>query len=367
MRYLILVFGAVVFLISVSGNVVAQECESVIALSKVVATVVSDRDSVEQHAANFCNEYSRSGGKSNSASFGASYKFLSASFGSTSASMEAVASKYCSASNSYAASKDAYKQYIETISPNAYSAYEQCLRMSRQDLKFNVNTASILPHEFSMSASFVSSTGQPSAQITYSASKDVTCRWDDTNQKTRILKTGSSAILECERANPSQRSYVTVVRSDVGANQDTLTLPWQAYNKNGHPVDSLAALRSRIISLETQLAKLSAGTDKQNSIVTALGKRGRILAMISVHDGIIVSKSDGVTFDRSSGMVSFPNPEGLPFVPVISDFQRTLYTTQTHFIREIQGANKFTVWQTALDTGDRNWPPSNFTAVVVGF
>jgi hypothetical protein len=345
----------------------AQECESVIALSKVVATVVADKDSVEQHAANFCNEYSRSGGKSSSASYGASYKFLSASYGSTSASVESVASSYCSASNSYSASKDAYKQYIETISPNAYSAYEQCLRMSRQDLKFNVNTASILPNQFSMSASFVSSTGQPNAQITYSASKDVTCHWDSTDEKTRILKTGHSAILECEREDSIQRSYVSVIRSDVGANQDTLTLPWQRYDKNGDPVDTLEALRRRIISLETQLAQLSAGAEKESSIVEALGKRGRILAMISVHDGNIVSKSNDVSFDRKTGTVSFPNPDKLPFVPVICHFKRQHYITQTHFIREIEGTNKFTVWQTALDTGDRNAAPSNFTAVVVGF
>jgi hypothetical protein len=121
---------------SAAANAHGQQCEGVIALSKVVSAAVQDKTSVEQNAARFCSEYSRSTDRSSSSSFGASYKFLSGSFAGGNASVEAVASKYCSASSNFSESRDAYKQYIESISPNAYNAYQQCLIMSTQDVKF---------------------------------------------------------------------------------------------------------------------------------------------------------------------------------------------------------------------------------------
>lgn len=248
----------------------AQECESVVALSKVVSTVVSDKDSVEQHASNFCNEYAKSSGKSSNSSFGASYKFLSASFGSSSASVEEVASKYCSATNNYSATKDAYKQYIESISPNAYTAYEQCLRMTKQDLRFNVNLASVLPTQFSMSVAFTSSVaGSPTAKLAHSTSDGINCKWDNSIEKSLKIASGSSAILECSRKDQTKRGYVTVVRSDA-TSSDPLTLPWQAYNKEGVPVDTLAAVNQAISGLQGDITSISNALTKLQSRIDAI-------------------------------------------------------------------------------------------------
>ncbi|MCB9497002.1 MAG: hypothetical protein H6686_08990 [Fibrobacteria bacterium] len=107
----------------------AQECENIIALSKIRNTVVQGSSVVEQHAKNFCNEYSKSSGATKDGSFGASYKFLSGSFSSSRVSMEEVASKYCSSNDLNSVSQDAYQQYIEGISPGAFGAYEQCMAM----------------------------------------------------------------------------------------------------------------------------------------------------------------------------------------------------------------------------------------------
>ena len=126
------IFTSIIVLVGVGSATWAQQqqCESVISLSKVVSTVVSDQEAVESHAANFCSEYAKSTGESRSLSFSASYKFLSASLGLSSASYEDVASKYCSASNSSMRATNAYKQYVESISPEAYDAYKACLDMS---------------------------------------------------------------------------------------------------------------------------------------------------------------------------------------------------------------------------------------------
>jgi hypothetical protein len=93
------------------------------------------------------------------------------------------------------------------------------------------------------------------------------------------------------------------------------------------------------------------------------------LAALTVEDGKLVRASNGVSFDPETGVVGFPNPRNLKFVPVISDTVSSSehYMTTKNFIREIGVSNQFRVWSTALDTGDRNYAPTNFTAIVVGF
>ncbi len=93
------------------------------------------------------------------------------------------------------------------------------------------------------------------------------------------------------------------------------------------------------------------------------------LAALTVKDGKVVTSSDGVNYDPKTGVVGFPNPRRLKFVPVISDTagDPDHYITATHFIRQIGVANQFTVWATDLSTGDYNLAPSNFTAIVIGF
>ncbi len=233
----------------------AQECESVIALSKVQSVVISDQATVEQHAANFCNEYSKAAGNNSSASFGASYKFLSASFGQSGASMEQVASRYCSAEQGFKSATDAYKQYVESISPNAYEAYTQCIEMSKKNVRYNINAASILPDEFTMSVSFTSGVaGETPAILAYSAPEGITCKWDGTDEKSSTIQSGSTEILKCTRSDYSKRSYVTVVRK----NEDNkpMTLSWPAYSADGTPINQIANLDSAVQALTASAKQL---------------------------------------------------------------------------------------------------------------
>jgi hypothetical protein len=302
------------FIAAASSVCRAQDCESVIALSKVVSTVVSDRESVEQHAARFCGEYSRGSAEGDETRFGASYKFLAGTLGVANASLDAVASRYCSAANESVAIKDAYKQYVESISPNAYGAYEQCLQMSKRDLKFNVNLNSILPTEFSISASFVSSTGQANAVVTYVSSKDVVCRWDGGDGEVREIMSGSSAILECERPDPRTASYVSVVRKN-GAGQELLTLPWPRYDESGVAVDSLAALSGKITALQSKMQEIDVAAGRSDV------QAGTILLRTAGTREILDSTqcpSDMDTFrGEPQGRVNFPRPfASIPIVTV---------------------------------------------------
>jgi len=237
-------------------NASAQECLSMIELSKTVSTTISDQETVESHARNFCNSYSSGTTSTSNSSFGASYKFLSASYGKSNVSVETIASQYCDASQGSQSAKDAYKQYVENISPNAYSAYVQCLAMTQSDLVFDVDTASILPKQFSMSASYSSHvTGSNSASLDFSSSDGIQCKWRKSNGSEIVLPSPSSTILDCRRNNSDEKGIVKIFRTDATSTKP-LTLQWPKYDSQGNPVDTLERIQQRVNDIESGVSKI---------------------------------------------------------------------------------------------------------------
>lgn len=208
-------------------NASAQNCESVIALSKTTTSVVQDQESIDQLATNFCSEYrqSRSSGKNMDA--GGSYGLFSATVGMSSQSSDAVASKYCSSANNYAYNKTAYRGYVENISDKAYAAYSSCLALSRSDVKFAVDTAAILASEFSISAGFVSTSGKQKTTIDISASSGIECESRGQGVKVIEIANGTSVSVTCRRSNPTKSGYVKFLNTGIGVNEQ-MTLPWEA-------------------------------------------------------------------------------------------------------------------------------------------
>lgn len=246
---------AVVVSLTLSPSIGAQNCEALIGLSKVVSTVVSDKSSVEKHAENFCSEYSRSKASGGSTSFGVSYKFLSASLGRSDTSAEAVAAKYCSASNLEKAAVDAYQQYVETIAPNAYASYESCIAAG-QSVRFG--DATVLPEELGLSMSFVGlSTADTQATLSFVASRDVTCTWDAARANRVTVRAGGTAKLTCNRRDASRQSFVLISRVD-GTQSRGFQINWRKYDKDGNVVDSVAALQARIEGVEQRVVALAA-------------------------------------------------------------------------------------------------------------
>src|ERR1044071_3595650 len=237
----------ILVVLAVPCSLRAQNCENVIALSKTVSTVVQDRDTVEKHAANFCSEYAKNQGSSSSSSFGASVKFLTAASGSSDASFEAIASRYCSASDVSVARSDSYRQYVETIAPNAYSAYEQCAKSN--DLHCNLDLATVLPTEFSLGVSYIATSRGAKADVTYTASSGVSCKWSgDPKVTNRVLESGSTDFLNCSRSNQAKRSYVRIANLATGID-NVMTIPWQAYSADDVPIDAITALQAELKSL----------------------------------------------------------------------------------------------------------------------
>jgi hypothetical protein len=126
-----------------------------------------------------------------------------------------------------------------------------------QNLTFNVALGSILPAQFSMNVGFVSRVAaSKTAVLSYSASDGVSCKWNGGNSKTLTIQSGSNATLECSRRDQTKKAYVAVVRQD-DASQGPLTIPWQAYDREGNPVDSLRALQNKISTMERDVSKLA--------------------------------------------------------------------------------------------------------------
>lgn len=251
MKMFIGVVSAVAFLV-VSTTSYSDECESIISLSKTISTTVQDKNSVDDNTTTFCNEYfqAKNSGKTMAAT--ASYKFLSASFGSTQVSSEEVASKYCSASGNYSKRDDAYKQYVESISPNAYRAYEQCVAMAKRDIRFSLDAGSLLPKEFSMTVGYQPSTNA-SASLSFTSSEDVICNWSQGGEKIFKFSGAGSVDLTCKRDDQTKKSFVKVTRID---GNEKLTFPWPRFDKNEDPIDSLLVLQNQNNELSRKVASL---------------------------------------------------------------------------------------------------------------
>lgn len=229
------------------------DCTDVIKLSKTTSEVVQNRDSFESSAAAFCKEYKSTSSTSKSASYGLSYKFLAASMGNSAASETDVASKFCSSDSSQASRSDAYRQYVESISDKAYSAYQACESMKNADITFTLN--SLLSKSIIISVGNSSKKSAP-ALMAFDTSSGAKCEWKSANPSTDTisLPTGSTARLNCSRTDTSEESAITITEIS-GANGNSLTIPWAALDKNGLPVDQLSLLNKKF---EAAISKLDA-------------------------------------------------------------------------------------------------------------
>lgn len=138
----------------------------------------------------------------------------------------------------------------------------------------------------------------------------------------------------------------------------------------GDLLECIRKLATKVNSLQKKYDELEDEVDS----VKETGIRGpgvEVLAVISVRNERVEYKSSGVSYNGSTGVVSFQNPRNLRVIPLLTDYgvfyNGKSYATSTHFLT-IDGvsANQFRVWKTPLDTSGRNQAPTSFTAVAVG-
>ncbi|WP_294770221.1 hypothetical protein [uncultured Rhodoferax sp.] len=219
------------------------DCTDVIKLSKTTSEVVQNRDSFESSATAFCKEFKSTSSTSKSANYGLSYKFLAASMGNAAASETDVASKYCSSDSAQTSRSDAYKQYVESISDKAYSAYQACESMKNSDITFTLN--SLLSKSIIISVGNSSKKSAP-ALIAFDTTSGAKCEWKSASPSTDTisLPTGSTARLNCSRTDTNEESAITI--TEISGTGNSLTIPWAALDSNGLPLDQLGLLSKKI-------------------------------------------------------------------------------------------------------------------------
>jgi len=240
----------------------AQECESVIALSRGTKEVVRTKSEIEQFASSFCKTYNSQNKNTNSRQGEASFKMLRAGTKSANSTYADVAEKFCDKSNGSIASDAAFKEYVNDVSPLAYSAYQACIGMRNNALRFKVDVAAILPKSFSLVVSFTpTDPAVKSASLHYSTNgNSTTCYWG--SRKTAspsseiTIPRQNSIQLTCNREDSGGDSVVQIVRTD--GQDDPLTLRWPQYGKDGVPIDTVSALQRRIETLDSELQGLKA-------------------------------------------------------------------------------------------------------------
>ena len=255
--------GCLCLMLAGTMPVVWADCTDVIKLSKTVSTVTQSRSAFESSAATFCNEYKKGAKTAKSANYGISYKLIAASMGTTKASEEEIASKVCSTNDAETSRADAYQQYIESISDNAYKAFEACEKM--RSAKIDISISSVLNKEIAISVGNSSSKAAP-AQLQVVSSAGATCNWLSDGAKGNVLSvaTGTTAFLKCSRPDISQQEAITIGDISDGAGAK-LTIPWPALNAAGLPIDLLAQLTKRVDEA-VALAK-DASTTMSNGVV----------------------------------------------------------------------------------------------------
>jgi hypothetical protein len=243
----------------------ANDCSSVIALSRTQSSTIESSDDVRNQANRFCNEYTSENSRSRSANFGASYKFLSATFGSGDASEEQVASKYCSSSDASLAVSNSYEKYIDSIAPGAYAAYSQCV--SAKDMTFSIDTNSVLPRQFALVVTFKRA-GLESATLLSTPSQGVSCRWNRGTSNPIVIRSPSSATLSCSRQDETKRAFVAIAMQN---GTEKFTVPWGAYTLDGVPTDLVALLRKEVAEAKGELANLVRKNNAIEEKLSALG------------------------------------------------------------------------------------------------
>lgn len=234
----------------------ANNCSDVLKLSAITSESVQTEESFNKEAASFCREYAKSQGSTNKA--GGSVGYGGFTLGGTSAksNSEAIAEKLCKSNNKEQLRENAYRTYIRTIAPQAYSSYNQCIS-SGDELRINLLGGT--EKHASIRVAFNSQSVGNTAGIIVDSNDTVKCIWKNSQADidTQLSFTnGQSKILKCNRKDSSEEGYITIVDERSSKKNAYLNIPWSAY-KVGVPVYLAQKYENAIIEIEAISKSLS--------------------------------------------------------------------------------------------------------------
>ncbi|WP_242183602.1 hypothetical protein [Sphingomonas sp. CARO-RG-8B-R24-01] len=245
-------FSATLLLIPSEAYAQAQTCNNLIELSRIRSSRITDNTSFHQFINNFCRQHSEAHTQGKSMSGGGSYEGFAANFGSSSMSADAIAGKYCSDTQSTQSRADAFQQYIEEIAPGAYTAYDNCLKMSYYLIGFGINPAAIGASSARFSVSNRSPSSGNAESIAFTTSLGVHCNWSNpagqaSQGSSVVLRSNTTANLICSRNSASTLDSVSIFAATRADSE--VVIPWDSYT-DGVPDSLLQRLQKAIADLD---------------------------------------------------------------------------------------------------------------------
>jgi hypothetical protein len=299
------------------------------------------------------SKYCYADGRSNSSSLNvgieAVIKAIPVKFSLGSTDQTEAMSNFC---KTYAESEDFKSKssnYEETIVSRAYESFDSCVRLSTLGLFVSHDIITDEKAQVLLRAGV----GKPIEINGLDSSENISCSGSDgsgtelTYSKSTHRQSTETIGIFCTRKSRNGDGGVSVF--DEGS--VAIDITGDKYNFYWPKSEVLPeALASQV---QVSINELRASIAAQGSLISSIG-RGRILA------------SSGTTFDPVTGRVSFPNAKSWPFIGLVSDAKNAMYITNTSYIIG-GGKDYFQVWNTAMDTGDRNSAPTDFTAAAIAF
>lgn len=227
----------------------ATDCSWVIRLSQRTTTVVQDQSAFEAQASAFCQEYASAKSSNSSTNVGVSYAGVGVSLGQSGGSADSLASKLCKSDNQSSSRADAYREYVETIAPGAFSSYDRCIQLTSAGVDINIERDNVLPTYFSASVAYRAKDANSEQLLDFTTSPGVSCKWKGASTKQGAapfrLKGNAQTALECTRASSSSPSTLKIFATTMP--ESALDFKWTNF-RGELPVDELLRLRASVDS-----------------------------------------------------------------------------------------------------------------------
>lgn len=250
------IYLVIIGIFSISQSVSANNCADVLKLSVVTKESIQSEESFKKDAANFCRAYSKSSGSSKSGGGTVGYGGFTLGASSAKSNAESIAERLCKSHEKSELQDNAYRTYLRTIAPSAYSSYDHCINSSRE---LQVNLLGGTEKYASIRVAFNAASSGTKAGVVVDATDSINCAWkssEHTIDQKLPLENGQAKTLKCSRDDSSEEGFITIV-DELSARKDAyLSIPWGAY-KDGLPVSLISNYNNIVQELDNLKSSLS--------------------------------------------------------------------------------------------------------------
>ena len=388
-----------VIVFAVASPVTAQNCDALLEHGLYNVEIRSSERDFQQSLYNrVCSadfKYTQSG-SSSAESVGASLSYAgfgiggSSSGGKTQQEVESSRQEFCSSMSSKTSDQVAVSSEVRMLHNRALETYERCLSLQDNQVRIDMSVLPSLGQAKTVTFG-LSKGGGGNIKLTgvhISPSGAFKCEGKNGDQlvvfdkKSEAMISNNQVSMTCERQMTNgvyEGATISLHTNDTNLDTYFERIPRLPELQGAQADDLEKQIEALRTQFPEQVEQISNGlTTNIQNLRTSLEelrfefKSSRVIATVQVIDGNVISGPAGTTYDQQSGLLTFPNPNSQPFMPVLTDLQDTQCTQGngciygTHFVHEIVGNNSFRVRRNVLDTQGRVEQSRSFIAAIVG-